>query len=148
VKTPARKPALRVFSQIPRARISRQHLLKCARIALRRFRRPVSQIDFILVNARKMSLLHRQFLGLPGPTDVMAFDLSENRESAEGEVYICLDQARRQADFYGVSLAFEVARLAVHGMLHLAGEKDTTESGRKRMRLIEDEILDKAGRTR
>ncbi|MFH1010830.1 MAG: rRNA maturation RNase YbeY [bacterium] len=146
MKDAAGRTALRIHSQIPRARVSRARLLKCAQMALRHFRRPVSHVDFILVSARKMASLHRQFLGLPGPTDVMAFDLSENGEPLEGEVYICLEQAKRQAAFYGESLASEMARLAIHGVLHLAGEKDRTEAERKRMRALEEKILHEAGR--
>ena len=141
-------PLLRVHSQIPRARIHRRYLLECAGLALRHFAHRVSSIDFIIISARKMAELHRRYLGLPGPTDVLAFDLSENGMPVEGEVYICLDRARRQAAEYGVSLPSEVARLAVHGLLHLAGEEDSTGAGRARMRRLEDLALRKAERAK
>jgi probable rRNA maturation factor len=141
-------PILRVHSQIPRARIHRRHLLQCARLGLRHFGRPVTSIDFIIISARKMAELHRRYLRLPGATDVLAFDLSDNGMPVEGEVYICLDRARRQAAEYGVSLPSEVARLAVHGLLHLAGEEDSTGAGRMRMRRLEDLALRKAKRAK
>jgi len=147
-KAKAGRAALRIHSQISRARISREYLLRCARMALRHFQRPVSSIDFIFISTHKMAFLHRQFLGLPGLTDVMAFDLSENGAPLEGEVYICLEQAKRQAALYGESLASETARLAIHGVLHLAGEKDATEAGRERMRALEERILCEAGRSK
>jgi probable rRNA maturation factor len=139
-------PILRVHSRIPRARIHRRHLLECVRLVLRYFERPVSSIDFIIISARKMAELHRRYLGLPGPTDVLAFDLSEDGMPVEGEVYICIDQARRQAAEYGVSLPLEVARLALHGLLHLAGEEDGSKAGRTRMKRLEDLALRKAER--
>ena len=71
------------------------------------------------------------------------FDLAEPGAPAEGEVYICLDKARSQAADYGVSLASEIARLAVHGVLHLAGEDDKTEAGRQRMEHLESQALRK-----
>ncbi len=137
------QPELRVHSLIPRARIYRRYLLECVQQALVHFEKPVASIDFIVVSARKMSALHRQYLNLPGATDVMAFDLAESGAPVEGEVYICLEKARSQAADYGVSLASEIARLAVHGVLHLAGEDDKTEAGRQRMEHLESQALRK-----
>lgn len=137
------QPELRVHSLIPRARIYRRYLLECVQQALGRFKKPVTSIDFIVVPARKMSALHRQYLNLPGATDVMAFDLAESGAPVEGEVYICLEKARSQATDYGVSLASEIARLAVHGVLHLVGEDDKTEAGRQRMEHLESQALRK-----
>ncbi len=148
MKAAAFEAKLRVHSQIPHARIGRRYLLECARHALHHFRRPVSSIDFIVITTREMAQMHRRYLRLAGPTDVMAFDLSENGTPLEGEVYICLDQARSQATYYRVPLVSEVARLAVHGLLHLAGEEDKTDAGRARMRRLEDRALRKAGRVK
>lgn len=132
---------LRVHSSIPRARIYRRYLMECVRQALVHFKKPVASIDFIVVSARKMAALHRQYLNLPGATDVMAFDLAEPGAPVEGEVYICLEKARSQAADYGVSLASEIARLAVHGVLHLAGKDDKTKAGRQRMEHLESQAL-------
>ena len=146
MKRRASQPELRVHSLIPRARIYRRYLLECVERALVHFKKPVASIDVIVLPARKMAALHRQFLNLPGATDVMAFDLAEPGAPVEGEVYICLDKARRQAADYGVSLASEIARLAVHGALHLAGEDDKTEAGRQRMERLETRALRKGER--
>ena len=148
MKRAAQEAVLRIHSQIPHARICRRYLLGCARQALHHFRRPVSSIDFIITTARKMAQMPRCYLQVTGPTDVMAFNLSENGAALEGEVYICLDQARCQAACYGVSLASEVVRLAVHGVLHLSGEDDKTEVGRARMRRLEDRVLRKVERAK
>ncbi|MBU1707617.1 rRNA maturation RNase YbeY [bacterium] len=137
---------LRVHCLIPRARIYRRYLLECAKRALVHFKKPVASIDFIVMPSRKMAVLHRQYLNLPGATDVMAFDLAEPSAPVEGEVYICLERARSQAADYGVSLASEIARLAVHGVLHLAGEDDETEAGRQRMEKLETRALRKGER--
>ena len=88
-----------------------------------------------------MSKLHRQYSGVKGTTDVLTFDLTERGGVVEGDIYICLDQARRQAKEYHVPQYEEVARLAVHGVLHLAGYSDKTAAGRSKMRTLEDEAL-------
>jgi probable rRNA maturation factor len=132
---------LRVHSLIPRARIYRRYLLECVQQALVHFKKPIASIDFIVVSSRKMAALHRQYMNLSGATDVMAFDMADPGAPVEGEVYICLEKARRQAADYSVSLASEIARLAVHGVLHLAGEDDKTKAGKQRMEHLESQTL-------
>jgi probable rRNA maturation factor len=140
------KQKLSLHSEIPGARVRRKFVLVCAQCGMRWMRAQAAQINLILIRDAKMSRLHRQFMGLAGTTDVMSFDLSDSPRRVEGEVYICLDQARRQARFYRVPIYKEVARLAAHGVLHLAGFDDATAKGRATMRKLEDKCLQAAER--
>jgi probable rRNA maturation factor len=132
---------LTFFSEIPGARVRKTFVLACADCAMQRMRTQNSQANLILVRDAKMARFHREFMGLAGTTDVMSFDLSDSPRRIEGEIYICLDQARRQARFYRVPIYKEVARLAAHGILHLAGFDDATAKGRETMRKLEDKCL-------
>jgi probable rRNA maturation factor len=106
-----------------------------------------SHINFILIPDRAMSRLHRDYSGIRGTTDVLTFDLTDSAGTpVEGEIYICLDQARRQSRTYRVPLYQEVARLAVHGVLHLAGYDDHSPAAQQKMRQMEDHILAAVGR--
>ena len=136
---------LKFFSTIPRARVNKNFLLDCVRYATRHLPQGYESLNYILINDRAMAKLHREFSGIPGTTDVLTFDLTEtSRDPVDGEIYICLDQARRQAAELKLPLYREVARLAAHGTLHLAGYNDKTDSDRKTMRGLEDRSL-KAG---
>jgi rRNA maturation RNase YbeY len=73
-------------------------------------------------------------------TDVISF-LLDAGSGFDGEVYVNLDQARRQADRFGVRFGTEVGRLVAHGALHLAGYDDRTAAGRRRMTEREDAAL-------
>jgi probable rRNA maturation factor len=131
-----------IHSAVSGARFRREFLLQCARRAAREIHRPVASISFIVVNDREMSKLHRTYMNIPGTTDVMSFDLAEtSRRPVEGEIYICINQARRQAAVYRVPLYLEMARLAVHGVLHLAGYNDDTPAKREKMHVLEDRTL-------
>jgi probable rRNA maturation factor len=142
-----RGPEFAVFSAVPGIRVRRRFLLACARTASRRIRRRIAFIHFILTSDREMARLHRTFMGLRGVTDVLSFDLSESSHSpVEGEIYIGVNQARRQAALYRVPLYLETARLAVHGVLHLAGFNDDTPGRRAHMHQIEEQILGAARR--
>jgi rRNA maturation RNase YbeY len=141
-RRPSRKSEFAVFSAVPGIRVRRRFLLDCARYASRRIRRRIAYIHFILVGDREMSRLHRTYLNIRGATDVLSFDLSESsRSPLEGEIYIGVNQARRQAKFYRAPLYLETARLAVHGVLHLAGFNDDTLRRRARMHQLEERIL-------
>lgn len=145
---PSRRRArgkLEFYSEIPRARVRKDYALACASVAMRKVPTAVNAIRFVLVNDRKMSKLHREFMNLRGTTDVITFNLTDPGEALEGEIYICLDQAKRQARDYRVPLYQEIARLAAHGVLHLAGLDDNTESGRRQMRKFEDRALQAGG---
>jgi probable rRNA maturation factor len=141
-RSPERGPEFAVFSAVPGVRVRRRFLLECARRASRHIRRRIAFVHFILTGDREMARLHRTYMGLRGTTDVLSFDLSESPHSpVEGEIYIAVNQARRQAALYRVPLYLETARLAVHGVLHLAGFDDDTPAARERMHRLEDRIL-------
>ena len=86
-----------------------------------------------LISDRRMARLHRQFLGKSGPTDVLTFQ--------HGEIFISVETAKRQARVFGNSLMRELQLYIVHGLLHLHGFDDHTQSGARRMKKIQGEIL-------
>jgi probable rRNA maturation factor len=88
-----------------------------------------------LVSDRRMAQLHRQFLGEPGPTDVLTFQ--------HGEIFISVKTAKRHARAFGNSLGRELQLYIVHGLLHLHGFDDRTEPGARRMEKTQAKILSK-----
>ena len=78
------------------------------------------EVSLALLTDDEIADLNRHWLGRHGPTDVIAFALGEG-EGLVGDVYIGVEQARRQATDLGVPLAEELARLAIHGTLHVLG---------------------------
>jgi probable rRNA maturation factor len=104
-------------------------------------------MSIALVGDRKMSALHKQFLNIGGPTDVLTFplELDGRNRAISGEIIICVPEARRQCRQNGVDLRQELLLYALHGMLHLCGFDDRTESDFRKMHRREDEILDQLG---
>ena len=98
----------------------------------------LNQIFIYLVSARRMSSLHRQFLGQSGPTDVLTFQ--------HGEIFISVETARRHARRFGNSLAQELRLYVVHGLLHLHGFSDRGKSETRKMKMTQQRILQGAGR--
>ena len=59
----------------------------------------------------------------------------------EGEIYISLARAIENAKKYGEPLSKELARLIIHGGLHLLDHRDETEDEKNKMTVLEDKYL-------
>ena len=92
-----------------------------------------------LISDRRMSRLHRQFLGQKGPTDVLTFQ--------HGEIFISVETAKRHARAFGNSLLHELRLYVVHGLLHLQGFDDRTQPGALKMEKMQAKILGECGGT-
>ncbi len=58
-----------------------------------------------------------------------------------GEIFISLDAAVSQAKRFRVTWQCELARYAIHGLLHLAGYDDLDRARRRTMKRAEDRLL-------
>lgn len=65
-----------------------------------------------------------------------------------GDIIICEDVARQNAQEYGHSYERELCYLIVHGFLHLLGYDHEDEEDKKIMRAIEEAVLRKYKITR
>lgn len=118
-----------------------------------------AQLSIAVVDDLVMSGLHRRYCGIPGPTDVLTFDLrvgpaANDSDLLEGEVVVCADVARREAlrrigraarsQWLSAARA-ELALYVVHGILHLCGYDDHRPADFAAMHAREDEILQYLG---
>lgn len=86
-----------------------------------RVRDALVSVAFVGTNA--IARLNEEFLSHAGPTDVISFALSRPSSSLPviGDIYICQQIAVRNARSLGISVRAELARLVVHGTLHILG---------------------------
>lgn len=85
--------------------------------------------------------MNQQFLKHDTYTDIITFELSEQPEETEGEIYISIDRVRENARKFEVSEETELHRVIFHGALHLCGFKDKTKKEAALMREKENECL-------
>jgi probable rRNA maturation factor len=95
----------------------------------------------MLVSDSVMRRLNRDWRGRDRPTDVLSFAQREGAGGAPdgllGDVVISVDTARRQAAERAETLASELDRLLIHGVLHLLGydhERSPAEARRMQRR--------------
>lgn len=94
----------------------------------------------IFVDMLTLVAMHEKYMNDPSPTDVITFDMGN--EAVQGEIYICSQQAKIQADEYDVSFKEEVVRLIIHGLLHLKGYNDIEAEERRKMKNLENKLVD------
>jgi probable rRNA maturation factor len=111
-----------------------------------RLRVQALRLGVIVTGDEYMAQLHGTYCGDHQTTDVLTFDLSEGGSATvEGEIYICLDEARRRAAERGHAPRLELLLYAVHGLLHLLGHEDHSPRGFAQMHRKEDAVLQAIG---
>ncbi|MGB0884661.1 MAG: rRNA maturation RNase YbeY [Flavobacteriales bacterium] len=75
-------------------------------------------------------------------TDIITFDYSD-KEGLQSDLFISVDRVEDNAKTYKVDFLNELARVMVHGLLHLCAYKDKSEAEAKEMRSKEDFYLKK-----
>jgi probable rRNA maturation factor len=122
-----------------------------------------TEVSLLFVDEPAIAALNVEFLGKPGPTDVLSFPIEDEPgptgrspdfggtgpgSSAEqgvltllGDVVICPAVAFRNATAHGVAFEDEVALLVVHGLLHLLGMDHEDEGEAERMEALEQQML-------
>jgi probable rRNA maturation factor len=93
----------------------------------------LATLEVALVDDETSDRVHRDFMDIEGPTDVITFH--------HGEIVIGTGVAERQAAEYGEPLAREILRYLVHGLLHLAGHEDTETQERATMESAQETIV-------
>jgi probable rRNA maturation factor len=93
----------------------------------------LDEIDVLLISDRKISELHRRFMQISGPTDVITFQ--------HGEIFISVETAQRQAKAFQTTMDDEIRLYLVHGLLHLQGFDDNQPKARRRIEAAQTRIL-------
>ncbi len=121
-------------------------------------------ISISIVSEEDIHSLNAEHRDIDRATDVLSFPMldlydvdnkdeiiSENsldigyKTTLLGDVVLCFDIAKRQADEYGHSLERELAFLTVHSVLHLLGYDHMNEEDDLDMRRRQRDIMDVLG---
>jgi rRNA maturation RNase YbeY len=97
-------------------------------------------LHYIFVTDEKILDLNRRFLQHDYYTDILTFDNSSGNTVA-GEMYISIHTVRANAESYQTGFDCELRRVMAHGVLHLCGYNDLTETEQSLMREAETRYL-------
>lgn len=118
--------------------IDENFLKKIAKFVLKEEKKGASYLSIALIGPGRMRKLNKRYLGKNRVTDVLAFPESKvplekfkifppQKVPPLGEIVICLREVKKNAKRFNSSFKEELARILIHGILHLLGydhEKD------------------------
>ena len=115
------------------------------------------EVGLSFVSSAEIQELNAQYREVDEATDVLSFPMYENADDIRealsldtdrpepslllGDVVICIDIAKKQAEEIGQSLEEEILYLFIHSVLHLLGYDHETEKDKRTMRAVEKDIL-------
>jgi len=122
-----------------------------SRFVLERLRvHPQAELCIKLVDEDTIAQLNERWMEKTGPTDVLAFPMDELRpglvnedpeEGVLGDLVVCPEVARRQAEEAGHPVGDELELLTVHGILHLLGYDHAEPEEHKEMFDLQARLL-------
>ena len=132
-------PSLELFNRQRKRRVDLRNFRRFAELALAKVTERGVQVSFpkeivvVFVSDARITRIHRDFMSMNEPTDVITFQ--------HGEIFISVDTAERQCEKFSGNLYRELRTYFVHGLLHLAGLEDLTERGFQEMATIQEAIV-------
>jgi probable rRNA maturation factor len=104
--------------------------------------KPDAEISLAFVDSPTIHRLNLRYLQHDEPTDVLSFPLSDpSAKRMSGELVIGVEVAKAQADERGHDVQVELALYVIHGLLHLCGYSDKTQTEERDMRQRERHYL-------
>jgi probable rRNA maturation factor len=116
------------------------------RAVLAQEQRRAGEIAIVLTGDAELRELNRGWRKINRATDVISFAYDENEPDAAtrpvtGDLVVSMDRVAEQARRFRVTPGTELARLVVHGTLHLCGHDHVKAGERSAMRAREEKLL-------
>lgn len=117
-------------------------------------------INIVFVDEKTSAIMHQEWMGLEGPTDVLSFPVDEIRpgyiiggkngkirdsqelvDATLGDIVICPSYAQKQCQNSGHTTHEEMLLLTIHGILHLLGYDHEELNEKKEMFDLQKRLL-------
>jgi probable rRNA maturation factor len=106
------------------------------------------EITVIFVNDKLIRKINLKFLKRNSATDVIAFDISDNKKQFLADIVISTDTAVRNARIFKTWVYHELYLYVIHGVLHILGYDDKSPRQRKIMQRKANQVLSKLNITK
>ncbi|SRR5690554_4774106 len=100
----------------------------------------LGELSYVFCDDDFLHKLNLEFLDHDTLTDILTFDYRIGKQ-INGEIFISIDRVSDNASLYRVQFKDELHRVMIHGVLHLCGYKDESDTEKRVMRQKEDEAL-------
>ncbi len=112
------------------------------------------EFSIIFISDEEIREMNKTYRGKDYVTDVISFALEDDQKIFNeeirllGDIFISIDQMKRQAEEYGHSEVRELSFLCVHGLLHLLGYDHENEEEETVMFGKQEKVLDEFEETK
>lgn len=120
--------------------IKKREIAKWIKTIAKEYGKEAKDISYLFCNDDKILEVNRNYLKHDYYTDIITFDYSED-ETISGDIFISIDTVRSNSQMYRASFEEELLRVIIHGILHLCGLTDNSETAVKKMRDAENRAL-------
>jgi rRNA maturation RNase YbeY len=100
----------------------------------------IKELNYIFCTDEYLLKINQDYLQHDYLTDIITFDYVSGK-SVSGDLYISIDRVKENAEEFNVSFDNELKRVMVHGVLHLMGYSDKSETATTEMRAKEEEKI-------
>lgn len=100
----------------------------------------LGDLSFVFCSDDFLHEMNLEYLAHDTLTDIITFDYREG-DVLSGEIYISTDRVEENAKEFSVSFEEELHRVMIHGVLHICGYDDLSDTEEKQMRAKEDWAL-------
>lgn len=99
-------------------------------------------VELVYVDETEIVRINRKHLDRDYITDILTFRYDDNNvNNIEGTIFCCAPRIAEQAEEWGEEIKREFLRVFIHGLLHLNGYKDQTDTQKQRMTKRENYYL-------
>ena len=109
------------INNLTTSKIDKSFLKKVAKIVLIGENKEEAGLSIALVGEGRIKELNKKYRGKNRVTDVLAFNGNSKFNLGLGEIVICLSEVKKNAKIFGSTFKKELARVLIHGILHLLG---------------------------
>lgn len=107
----------------------------------KKYGKQVGTISYLFCIDEKILEINREYLRHDFYTDIITFDYSEG-DRISGDIFIGLETVLSNSQTYRVNFEEELHRVIIHGILHLCGINDKSDTEAAEMRKAENAALE------
>ena len=134
---------IRVFCSDKKFRVNKIRIHTLVNSLKKELNFSISSLPINFISSSEITIINKKYLNHNYSTDIITFNYSDSKDDLDGEIFISYDDAEKSSRKFKNSLAEEIFRLVIHGVLHLLGYDDMKVKDKKIMKSLENQLLNR-----
>lgn len=134
---------IRVFCSDKKFRVNKIRVHTLVNSLKKELNFSISSLPINFISSSEITIINKKYLNHNYSTDIITFNYSDSKDDLDGEIFISYDDAEKSSRKFKNSLAEEIFRLVIHGVLHLLGYDDMKAKDKKIMKSLENQLLNR-----